>query len=476
MKSILDEMRTGNFNCRSSVNSEADIVKQCTVVIMDYETHFQGNHRLRAVTEKVGPGNWTVYEETSLVKLVKAVILGKKKIQYGGSDHFKNTFHLLWRRLEEEIKVVMTPGAPCKAPVEPIDWTKVPPINPRSRDHMIMISTANRAGNSWLEGYFDMHQLKSRNKQDVEPEVHILSIDTISSPVYAKVSVMGYSEPAKVEMPPHTLELRLRVMIGKAECDLVLNDKEVIVKKWIKEIKHMQNYGGNLLVNDTFKEILRRHGLLRPKADCTSVHFDDALLYMNGGFCNFDWHKPFQGENPCTEIALGDAHTCSLQPANLKETKMPNIATLLRLADKSLEKDLAEFGELPLDVQAALKDEIAAEKAEASKAAAKEIMDLFKSVRTRLEQEALDIQNLRHKIETKKNLMTELNRAKAYGLEANNYLPLAMKLGFQLPVSTKDELTRVPKDFVPKESVKVVERDMANDKVDTAQSAAEAKK
>lgn len=135
-----------------------------------------------------------------------------------------------------------------------------------------------------------------------------------------------------------------------------------------------------------------------------------------------------------------------------KEIKTMNV--LERMADSSLNKELEAAGiaGLPENIQEALKEQLADEAKVAAKSAAKEIMTTFKAHDQSVEYLVKELRNIRKREQGLKDEIEALNRAKAYGIETNNFIPLAIMTGnlYSHQVDNKD-LVSIPKDWKPVE-------------------------
>ena len=135
-------------------------------------------------------------------------------------------------------------------------------------------------------------------------------------------------------------------------------------------------------------------------------------------------------------------------PPIKKETS--NMNAIIRLADSQLNKELVQFGALPIDIRTALVDLQDKAKKEAAQASAQEVMNLLTLASKKVEAKVNDIRCYRKAVETMKDDLAAIGRAKAYGLESSNFVPLAVLLG-QLSASNVEnkDLTKVPEDWAP---------------------------
>lgn len=136
------------------------------------------------------------------------------------------------------------------------------------------------------------------------------------------------------------------------------------------------------------------------------------------------------------------------------ESTMRNISVLARMADQSLRADLeaASLAGLPKNIMEALKEKQEEEQKEAAKNAASVIIDLVKKNDSHIEAHVRQIRELRRQEAQLKAQLDALSRAKDYGFETSNFLPLAVLTGTPkhfFDVEDKS-LFEVPKDWKPK--------------------------
>lgn len=143
---------------------------------------------------------------------------------------------------------------------------------------------------------------------------------------------------------------------------------------------------------------------------------------------------------------------CTAQLIN-KEHNMEriNVNSLLKLADKSYAEEVASHGgSLPKLLQEALQEQLRDREKAAANAAASEIIALLGNAEQIVENEVKSIRRSRELIAQSKDRLSKIARAKAYGLESSNFLPLVHALG--LSYRTDDhfdtKLLEVPSDWV----------------------------
>lgn len=143
---------------------------------------------------------------------------------------------------------------------------------------------------------------------------------------------------------------------------------------------------------------------------------------------------------------------------SLSQKENINMNAIIRLADSQLNKDMEEFGALPIDIREALVGMQETAKKDAAQAAAKEVMALLSNTSKQVEYKVNEIRSYRKSIDGLKDGLEAISRAKAYGLETSNFIPLAILAG-QISASSIDnkDLTKVPEDWKPAEYAKAVE-------------------
>jgi hypothetical protein len=131
-----------------------------------------------------------------------------------------------------------------------------------------------------------------------------------------------------------------------------------------------------------------------------------------------------------------------------KETSTMN--AIIRLADSQLNKEMEEFGSLQPDIQEALVEMQEEAKKTAAKSAAAEVMKLLEQSNKSIETFVTGIRTLRKQIDNNKAAIETWARAKGYGLETSNFIPLAILAG-QIHVSAVEnqDLTKVPEGWKP---------------------------
>lgn len=127
-----------------------------------------------------------------------------------------------------------------------------------------------------------------------------------------------------------------------------------------------------------------------------------------------------------------------------------NINLIGQLADKQLNQELAEAGIsnfLPAEMKAALEEELALERENATRNAAREIYNLLKAAESVQVQHLGTVREARRLERQAKNALVQINRAKEYGLETQNFLPLLALMGHPLPSGIDRSLAIIPDTF-----------------------------
>ena len=140
-----------------------------------------------------------------------------------------------------------------------------------------------------------------------------------------------------------------------------------------------------------------------------------------------------------------------------KGEKDMTVKSLLDLANVKANDDLTNFGsKLPANIRKALEEELADEADVAARSAAKEIVNLLKASEVIADSEVVNIRSLRRRAKVKKANLVQLERAKQYGLETNNFIPLALLCGaatiFEVTHNMEgkaEQLLNIPKDWEP---------------------------
>lgn len=127
--------------------------------------------------------------------------------------------------------------------------------------------------------------------------------------------------------------------------------------------------------------------------------------------------------------------------------KEVNINLLVQLADAGIAQTVSDYGALPVDIREALQAELAQRKADLNKSAALEIVALLEKKDAFLLTQAQLKADYEAKAAACGALMAETQRATSFGMNRNNFIPLAKQIGEFVPANTKAELTKIPKDW-----------------------------
>ena len=127
-----------------------------------------------------------------------------------------------------------------------------------------------------------------------------------------------------------------------------------------------------------------------------------------------------------------------------------NVAALGVLADPQVSSLAAQFGAEPgasLDVLTAeILKQMARKRADDIELAALEVISLTSSMDEYLQDRAKAIIEMQNQIDATKAIMADVQRASAYGKATQNYLPLASKIGLEIPYNQR-ALSKIPKDW-----------------------------
>jgi hypothetical protein len=115
---------------------------------------------------------------------------------------------------------------------------------------------------------------------------------------------------------------------------------------------------------------------------------------------------------------------------------------IIRLADSQFSKEVEDFGGLSIDLKDALEELQTKQKKEAAQSAAQEVMKLLNEANCAIEDRVKMIQAARRQEASSKSRISEINKAKAYGLATNNFVPLGILVGmvYERSVENKDLL------------------------------------
>jgi len=157
-------------------------------------------------------------------------------------------------------------------------------------------------------------------------------------------------------------------------------------------------------------------------------------------------------------------HISQLYRLQKEKEKHMSYTFIKRLSDSALNDELNAAGVsemLSEELKSALQEQIAQDRQENAKAAAREIIQVIRQSDEAITNHVLAIRELNRVIAQHKAKIEALNRARAYGSETQNFLPLAALTckheqlhELRQAVQTSEELF-VPASFKPKNIVKV---------------------
>lgn len=179
--------------------------------------------------------------------------------------------------------------------------------------------------------------------------------------------------------------------------------------------------------------------------NCSSVKV--PVESWHGTACKTFNRKPAE---LCPEVA-DDFNPYVVNNQVNKETgTMSNATSIIRLADSQFNKEVTDFGGLQLDLKDALVKLQNEERQAAATAAAKEVLSVINDANEHIEFQVGQIQTFRRNIDTAKKDISEINKAKAFGLATNNFVPLAVRLGRVQEYSvTNKDLLKIDESKLP---------------------------
>lgn len=130
-----------------------------------------------------------------------------------------------------------------------------------------------------------------------------------------------------------------------------------------------------------------------------------------------------------------------------------NMIVLEQLANADLKAELQQNGITGVgdtEFALALREQILQEKKDAAKNAAKEVLVLLKNTEQRITEEVETLREMRARVAWQMSRIKKLNEARDYGMETNNFLPLAMFASPDLSLKKllhSTEMYAVPKDW-----------------------------
>jgi hypothetical protein len=126
-----------------------------------------------------------------------------------------------------------------------------------------------------------------------------------------------------------------------------------------------------------------------------------------------------------------------------------NAAVLIQLASTQVQEVAGQFGNVAPKLRASL-DELAAKRLkEVTDAAAAEILNTVSAAEEFINVQAQAVVQFRDNIKRAEDLMGAIQRAKAYGFETQNFVPLLVLLGQPVGLAPKNVITEVPKNWAP---------------------------
>ena len=143
------------------------------------------------------------------------------------------------------------------------------------------------------------------------------------------------------------------------------------------------------------------------------------------------------------------------EPCNLSEIKIEksreenavNINTLIALASAEIRNENEKYGALPISIKEALEHKIAERTKKVAMDAADNIIALLTRHENAIQDNVNTLRDIRRKEKLIKDSLAKAERAKAYGMATNNWVPLYVAVT-GLPTNADKALIEVPSDWV----------------------------
>jgi hypothetical protein len=124
-----------------------------------------------------------------------------------------------------------------------------------------------------------------------------------------------------------------------------------------------------------------------------------------------------------------------------------NTDTLYKLADSGIAKQAQDFGALPLEIKESLARQMAENRQCVVDEAASEIVELLNAKDEFITANVMTVAELQKQIDAFNALSSLIKKSTDYGLNSQNFLPLASLIGLELPSGIDRKLTKVPEDW-----------------------------
>ena len=132
----------------------------------------------------------------------------------------------------------------------------------------------------------------------------------------------------------------------------------------------------------------------------------------------------------------------------LKENEM-QIQTLINLANAGEKDEFTRYDALPNNLKDALKRKFEEQEKNRVEAAADTVLELLNRTEININDRVARIRELRREVDRLKGDIGKLETAREYGMETQNFIPLASVNGVSIPME-QQELLMVPSTFKPK--------------------------
>ncbi len=165
--------------------------------------------------------------------------------------------------------------------------------------------------------------------------------------------------------------------------------------------------------------------------------------------------------NPCRQISLIHDELCvnvdfstSKKESNSMNTnsstgRAVNTSAILALAGATNSDEFANYDKLPSNIQEVLKKKAKEQADRKAEEAAETILMLVNEADFMIKQRVERIRSMRRECEALKNEIKDIEMCREYGMESQNFVPLARGLGLHIHVSNP-EISRVPESFAKK--------------------------
>lgn len=132
-----------------------------------------------------------------------------------------------------------------------------------------------------------------------------------------------------------------------------------------------------------------------------------------------------------------------------------NTNAIEQLTTVNRKDDLSKYDNLPPDIYTALQVKLDRRKHKAAEDAAEEIVKLIDLAENVIDQNVKKVREIRRSEKSLLRGIQQIDLARAYGLDTNNFLPLLAALGFEVPVTEGSDQVVTVADIPEKEKKKL---------------------